>query len=252
MEANEYSDVKTAVISIVIVMNVIANSLVIAKYAQLREDRTTLFMFSLSVSDLAAGCTLMPINAAVCSGATTNIVSKLAYLPNFQTFFAWWFGMTSMYSLCWLTVSKTIFILNPLRTQQLLPRRRCYIIIGLIWTICGLYSTCTFKIDIGWNMMVCSNRFPVGRDTAILLMSSFVIGCVIPGIAIVYSTVRIFIVVVQTHRQISALEQSIAVNAGNAGFVRIQAMRSSKNVIIICVISVALNVPFLAFFYNSQ
>ena len=54
--------------------------------------------------------------------------------------------------------------------------------------------------------MLCSNRFPKGSDAAILLMSDFVIGVVIPGFAIVYSTVRIFIVVVQTHRHISALE----------------------------------------------
>ena len=96
--------------------------------------------------------------------------------------------------------------------------------------------------------MLCSNRFPKGRDAAILLMSGFVIGVVIPGIAIVYSTVRIFIVVVRTHRQISALEQSRIVNMGNAIFVTVQAMRSAKNAIIICVMSVALNIPFLVFF----
>ena len=255
MEASEYNDVKTTIISIVIVMNVIANSLVIAviaRYPQLREDRTTLFMFSLSVSDLACGCTAMPINAAVCSSATTNTVSKLTYLPNFQAFFTWWFGITSMNSSCWLTVSKAIFILNPLRTEQLLPRRRCYIVIGLIWTISGLFSLVNFKFDIRWNMMLCTNRYPEGRNTAIVFMSSFVIGVVIPGIAIVYSTVRIFIVVVRTHRQISALGQSLAVNTGDAGFVTLQAMRSSKNAIIICVTTVALNMPFLVFCFTRS
>ena len=96
--------------------------------------------------------------------------------------------------------------------------------------------------------MLCSNRFPKCRGGATLLMSGFVIGVVIPGIAIVYSTVRIFIVVVRTHRQISALEQSITVKMGNAGFVTVQAMRSAKNAIIICVMSVVLNIPILVFF----
>ena len=48
---NELSDVKSAVICVIIVLNVILNSLVIAviiRYPQLREDRTILFMFSLA------------------------------------------------------------------------------------------------------------------------------------------------------------------------------------------------------------
>ena len=60
MNMKEYSYFKTTVISIIIILNVIMNSLVIAviaRYPQLLEDRTTIFMFSLSVSDLAAGCT---------------------------------------------------------------------------------------------------------------------------------------------------------------------------------------------------
>ena len=84
--------------------------------------------------------------------------------------------------------------------------------------LCDMYSTCTFKIDIGFNMMLCSNRFPEGRKIAVFIMSSFVF---------LYSNVRIFIVVVRTYRQISALTQSLSANGGNAGFVTVQAMRSS-------------------------
>ena len=57
MKWNELSDIKAAAICVIIVLNVILNSLVIAviaRYPQLREDRTTLFMFSLSVADLHA------------------------------------------------------------------------------------------------------------------------------------------------------------------------------------------------------
>ena len=242
---------KPTVISAVIIMNMIVNTLVIAviaRYPQLREDRTTLFMFSLSVSDLAAGCTFMPISAALCSSATAGIADMLTFLPKFYTFLTWWLGFNSMYSLCWLTVSKAIAILNPLRSEQLLTRSRCYVIIALTWVFGCLLATANFKVNITWNTIICSNRLPKDHELSVFYLLYFVVGVVLPGIAMVYCTVRICIVVVRTHRQISALEQSVTVRTGNAGFVTAQAMRSSKNVIIICVMSLALNIPLLVFF----
>ncbi|KAI0227709.1 MPN domain-containing protein [Lamellibrachia satsuma] len=55
VQPSEYNDMKPTVNSSVIIMNVIINTL--ARYPQMPEDHTTLFMSSLSVSDLAAGCT---------------------------------------------------------------------------------------------------------------------------------------------------------------------------------------------------
>ena len=75
---------KLLVISGVMAMNITLNGLVIAviaKYPQLREDRTTLFIVSLTLSDLANGCTAMPISAAVCSNATPNVRNMLPYVP---------------------------------------------------------------------------------------------------------------------------------------------------------------------------
>ena len=75
---------KTAVISVVIILNIKLNVIVIAvivKHPQLREDRTTLFMLSLTISDLANGCTAIPISAAVCSDATPNARNMTRYLP---------------------------------------------------------------------------------------------------------------------------------------------------------------------------
>ena len=92
------------------------------------------------------------------------------------------------------------------------------------------------------------------KDMLVFYMMYFVAVVVLPVITIIYGTVRICIIVVRTHRQISALEQSIsvvtrnaafAVGTGNAAFVTAQAMLSSKNVIIICVMSLALNIPVL-------
>ena len=89
MDAYEFSDVKPVIISAVIVLNIITNCLVIAviaRYAALREDRTTLFMCSLCVSDLAGGCTAMPISAALCSRATPTVRLSTRYLPEIQMF----------------------------------------------------------------------------------------------------------------------------------------------------------------------
>ena len=126
MNTKGYPGVKVAVICVIIIFNVIMNALmvaVIARYPQLREDRTTLFMFSLSVSDLAAGCTFMPISAALYYGARPGVAEIVQ--KHVQSFTMWWFDFNSMYSLCWLKISKTIVILKPFKFEELLTHKRC-------------------------------------------------------------------------------------------------------------------------------
>ena len=60
------------IISVVIIPNVTLNVIVVAiivKYPHLREDLTTLFMLSLTLSDFVIAYAVMPIIAAVCSKA---------------------------------------------------------------------------------------------------------------------------------------------------------------------------------------
>ena len=246
-----FFDIKPAVISAIFVFNVITNSLVIAviaRYPQLRDDYTTLFMFSLSVSDLAAGCTFMPISAALCSRATPYVAETTGILPKIHAFKMWWFGFNSMHSLCWLTISKTIVILKPLRYQLLLTRRSCYVIIVLQWIIGGVFASAIFNMNITWNTVTCIYRFPDEQNLTTIYLVYFMFAVVVPTVTIVYGTLRIIIVVVRTHRQISALKQSLASGGkaiGNSGHVTAQAIRSSKNVIVICVASLALNSPLI-------
>ena len=253
MKTNTFYDAKPAVISAIIVMNVIMNSLVIvviARYPELREDRTTLFMLSLSVSDLAAGCTFMPISAALCSRATPGVADMHERLPNLHAFMMGWLAFNSMHSLCWLNISKTIAILNPLRCEQLLTHICCYIIIAITWIVGCVLASMNFKVTLGWNTEMCTFRILRDRHLAVFYMFYVVVGVVLPVCIIVYGTTRIFIVVVRTHRQIAALEHSITGESnpvGNIRFVTVQALRSSKNVIIICAVSLALNTPSLAF-----
>ena len=136
MTVSDLDDIKTVVISIVIITNITLNVLVvavIARYPQLREDLMALFMFSLTLSDLANGLTAMPLSAALCSQATTNVRNMTEYLPKIHAAFSPWFGITSMPSLCWMTVYKMVAIMHPLRCEQLLSRRRCYLVICCAW-----------------------------------------------------------------------------------------------------------------------
>ena len=234
--STEYSDVKVAVVCVIIVLNVIMNSLVIAviaRYPQLREDRTTLFMFSLSVSDLAAGCTFMPISAALCSRATPGVLDMFGLLPEIHAFTMLWFGFNSMYSLCWLTISKAIVILNPFKVEQRLSHKRCYFIIGTYWVIGFLLAMVNATASITWNTVLCTHFLPNVNSLKAVYMAYFVVSIVLPVSVIVYGTIRIVIVVVRTHRQISALEHSVAFGnntAGSTDFITVQAIRSSKNI----------------------
>jgi len=79
-------------------------------------------------------------------------------------------------------------------------------------------------------------------------MAYLLVGMALPVSLIICGTARMFIVMVRTHRQISALEHSVGgVNnsIGNTGFVTAQAIGSSKNVMTICIVSLLLNLtPF--------
>ena len=240
--------IKPTIISAVIIMNIIVNTLVIAviaKFPDLREDRTTLFMFSLSVSDIAAGCISMPISAAVCSSATPTVRHMTRYLPEVQLFFMGCFAFNSLHSLCWMTVCKMVALLKPLRYEQLLTFKRCYGIVVFNWVFGAAVAAAKFNMGASWNMLSCTYALP--ESSAISVLSILVNGVTvfIPGVVLVYATVRIVVVVVRTHRAISAQVHDIEGGAGNAALVTLKAIRSAKNVLIICFVSVLLMLPVL-------
>ena len=104
-----------------IILNVTMNSLVFtvsARCPQLREDRKRLFMVPLSMSDLAAGCTFMPISAAMCSGKVQGVADEYSFNPKVHALTMNWFGFNSIHSLYWLTIYKTISILMLFRNGQ--------------------------------------------------------------------------------------------------------------------------------------
>jgi len=253
MDANDFDDIKTVTISVVIITSITLNVLVIAviiRYAELREDRTTLFIFSLTLSDLACGCTAMPISAAVCSRLTPNVRNTTHYLPKIHAVFFSWFGVVSLHSLCWVTVCKMIAITNPLRYEILLTRNRCYIIICGIWLVGAMLGASLIPSVAAWNIDDCTFQTTSSTNLIGLFILVVIVAIVCPAVALVYSTTRIFFVILRTHRQITAQMNSIGGENGNLATtpsLTLKSIRSGRNVLLICLGFLILTIPFAVY-----
>ena len=253
MDIIDFDDIKPVIISVMIMFNITLNIIVIAiivKYPQIREDRTTLFVLSLTFSDLVTGCTVMPISAAVCSKATPSVRSMLEYLPRIQQMCMVGFIYTSMHSLCWLTVCKMVAITKPLRYDQILTRRRCCFIIAGIWVSGAVMATVLTPRVASWNIDTCMYGIPssskLPTDIATLVIFHIAVELILPLSVIVYSTATIFRVIVRTHRQIAAQTNSIGGHidfVGNIPSLTSKSIRSGRNILIICLAYVVLTIP---------
>ena len=77
-------------------------------------------------------------------------------------------------------------------------------------------------------------------------LTYFIAAAILPRCVLVYGTVRIFIVVRRTHRQIIAQRQSISVAgsaAARSSMATAHAIRSSVNILVICVVSIVVTAP---------
>ena len=204
MNEEYFNHIKPVVISAVIMLNITLNVTVIAvivKYPQLRQDRTTLFILSLTISDLASGCTAMPISAAVCSDATPNARYMTRYLPKILLVCSVWFNISSMHSLCWVVVCEMFAITHPLRYEQV-PRNRCYIIIASSWLIGAIFAASLLPLSPTFNLDMCIYDFDFSTEMAAIVVAGLVVGFVLPTIAIVYATAIILRIIVRTHYRI--------------------------------------------------
>ena len=249
MDVDELSQFKTAVISAVIILNITLNVIVIAvivKHSQLREDRTTLFMLSLTISDLANGCTAIPISAAVCSDATPNARNMTGYLPNIMLFCYMWFSLSSINSLCSVTVYKMIAITKPLRCEQILTRNRCYYIMFYNWLIGAVFASVLLKFDVTFNLDTCMYRFRPAPGSMLTFGVGLTVALVFPVITTIYATAQIFRAIVRTHRQITSQDNSIGgeiIGSGNIESLTLKSIRSGRNVLILCSVYVILPIP---------
>ena len=252
MDTDDFDDIKPVVISAVCILNITLNLFLIAvisRYPQLREDRTMLFILSLTLSDLAEGCTAMPVSATVCSGATPNVRNMLRYLPRINELGFVWFGLNSIHSLCWATVCKMVAITKPLRYEQLFTRTRCYLIILGIWVSGALYAAALSPWIVSWDLDACIYYLPIETlptYAVVFLLIGFAFGLVAPIALIVYANVRIFVVIVRTHRRIAAQTNSIGGHVpfvANIPSLTSRSIRSGRNVLILCLTYFLLTIP---------
>ena len=248
MDSIEYKDVKTGVIVTMIVLHITVNSLLISvlvKYAELREDRTALFMMSLSIADVGIGLTALPISAVFCSGFTPRVQHLTQYLPEINMVCQSVFGVASMHSQAWVAFSKMISVSKPLRYEQLLSRNRCYGIIGSTWIFGAAVAASRLILSPTWNTDTCWFTFEAhNRSVSALVLVLYLVSLVCPELVLTYASVRIFVVVARAHSQVSSQVQSISGGADDSGMVTLKAIRSARNVLVICFVALALSVPF--------
>ena len=255
MNATDFDDMKPVIISAVVVMNVTLNVLVIAviaRYPQLREDRSALFLLSLTLSDLAIGCTAMPISAAVCSRATPHVRHMTRFLPKVLATCSVWFSFNSVHSLCWVTVCKMIAITKPFRYEQLLTTRRCWAIIAGIWLTGALLSTAITRSVKEWNLSTCLYKPPVDASVSaiVIVLFGLLAGVVGPFIAITFATTRIFFAILRTHHQMTAQVDSMGgqnADLVHSGSLTLLALRSGRNVLLICLVLLVLTTPLVIY-----
>ena len=202
MDSTGFNDMRTVIISAVIVLNIVLNVIVVAvllRYPQLREDNTNICILSLTLSDLANGCTAMPISAALCSDATPTVRTMIRFLPKIHAFFSAWFVIASMHSLCWVTVYKIVAITRPLQCEQILSRKRCYIVLAFSWIFAAVTGVVlTTRIE-GWNNDTCLHGLPMisSIDLVIVVLIVLILGIALPILLKVIATASIFRVIVR-------------------------------------------------------
>ena len=240
---------KTSFIGLVTATNVVVNTLVIiviVKYPQLREDRSTLFIFSLTISDLANGITAMPISAYLCYNETVNGW----FILKTHRFFIRVFAMIGLHSLSWVTLTKMVAILHPFRYEQLLSRKRCNVVIVCIWLISAAITAIGIRLDVEWNQGHCISanayyRKPLSTQIGLTL------GVVLPLAITLYASARILMVIVKTNRQIATQVSSISGLVSDAALpnpsITVQSLRSGRNILMICAAALIFTLPMFVY-----
>ena len=164
----------------------------------------------MSFSDIGSGLFNILLSAGLCSSASPFLLHEYPYLPTVIGFALWWFSFVSMYSPCWMNSSKNVAIARPFRCDQLLSRKRCHFINCMTWLVVFCLSAVLQSDDLFWGEGMCSfNNTPDSALTLYyMLVSLFTL--FLPRPLLTWTTGRIIIIVMRTHRQISAQAHSVA------------------------------------------
>jgi len=99
-----------------------------------------------------------------------------------------------------------------------------------------------------WDYSVCRYKVKISKDASGVLVVVAIIAIVCPVVGLVYSTSRIFLAILRTHRQITA--QVISIGGENSHVATVssstlKAIQSGRNVLIVCLALVVLTIPYL-------
>ena len=241
---------KTSFIGLVTAANVVVNTLVIIvimKYPKLREDRSTLFIFSLTISDLANGITALPMSAYLCYNETVNG----SFILKTHRFFIRVFAMIGLHSLSWVTLTKMVAILYPFRYEQLLSRQRCNVVIVCIWLISAAITSIGIRLDVEWSQAHCITTNAYEGPKPLSTQIGLTLGVIVPLVVTLYASARILMVIVKTNRQIATQVSSISGLVSGAVLpnpsITVQSLRSGRNILVICAAALIFTLPMFVF-----
>ena len=80
------------------------------------------------------------------------------------------------------------------------------------------------------------------------LVFALIIGVLVPAVAIVYATTQIVCVIFRTHHQMTSQVNSISGYSGNTHSLTLKAIRSGRNVLLICLAFFIITLP-LCYYY---
>ena len=238
--------------SSVVVLNVVLNSTVIAlivKYQQLRDNPTHLFMFSLFGADLVLGITALPISATLCSIASIA-KEEDSYLVVIQFAGLRWCFFASLLSLCFVTVSKMVSITRPLHCDRIFTKTRCYVIVVTIWVTGAVLVILWSQASMYWSSDLCISRPSQGTNLSEITRMIYTAFLFVPLIAITYATVKILHVIFRTHLAMTSQVHSIGgntVDTATGVSLTLMSIRSGRNVLIICAVTVILTIPVITY-----
>ena len=234
-DMEDVNSVKVTVVSLSAAANIVLNSLVIAvivKTPKLREDRTTLFVFSLAVSGLAFGICCTVSSAIFCSRPEMTNPNGFASI---YMALAAWFTVASLYNLCCISVCKMVAVVYPLRYLVVVTERRCYIVIFFNWIVSASFAAPFYFIATSWSPDECiAERKQITWKSSAYMFALEVICCLLPMSVMIYANVRMFVVVARVTRQVSVASSDVEPYQQILASALIRSVRSSRNIIIIC------------------
>ena len=241
-------------ITISAVTNIAINSLlivVITRTPTLRDDRTTLFILSLVSSDLAFGVCVMASSAIISSSPDIRVDNFVAVFVVVGA----WLNVTSLYNLCYVSVCKMVAVVYPLRYLTVVTERRCYVIIVFTWVVCLILAIPLSSIDMTWDSNICFiRRKNVTSTDPDYVVAMETIVSVLPMATMIYANVRMFCVVVRVTHKVSSEQarfstgsSSLALQQHTLASVMFRSVRSSRNIIVICLAYIVVVVIAIAY-----